>query len=168
MQPNLRVRGRSAGGRLFDGDIWISTWRVGGGRTLARELWYARFGRTLARELWYARFGRTLARELWYARFGRTLARELWYARFGRTLACESCQCAGMVPRDGPVGVARAGDGPGRAAVAVAGQVIGGSQCGRDRPGYGCPAVYSKLRSIQYYRVLNIINLNYILFYNVL
>ena len=36
---------------------------------------------------------------------------------------------------------------------------IGGSQCGRDRPGFGCPAVYSKLRGIQYYRVLNIINL---------
>jgi hypothetical protein len=36
---------------------------------------------------------------------------------------------------------------------------IGGSQCGRDRPGFGCPAVYSKLLGIQYYRVLNIINL---------
>jgi hypothetical protein len=36
---------------------------------------------------------------------------------------------------------------------------ISPSECGRDRPGFGCPAVYSKLRGIQYYRVLNIINL---------
>ncbi len=40
---------------------------------------------------------------------------------------------------------------------------IGPSECGRDRPGFGCPAVYSKLRGIQYYRFLNIINLK---FYN--
>ncbi len=35
---------------------------------------------------------------------------------------------------------------------------IGPSECGRDRPGFGCDAVYKKLRRIQYYRVLNIIN----------
>jgi hypothetical protein len=49
---------------------------------------------------------------------------------------------------------------------------IGGSECGRDRLGFGCPAVYSRLRGIQYYRVLNIINLKiyivFIMFYNVL
>jgi hypothetical protein len=33
-------------------------------------------------------------------------------------------------------------------------QGIGGSQCGRDRPGFGCHAVSEKLRAIQYYRVL--------------
>ncbi len=42
---------------------------------------------------------------------------------------------------------------------------IGGSQCGRDRPGFGCHAVSEKLRAIQYYRVLNIIILK---LYNVL
>jgi hypothetical protein len=36
---------------------------------------------------------------------------------------------------------------------------IGGSECGRDRPGFGGDAVSEKLRRIQYYRVLNIINL---------
>ena len=35
-------------------------------------------------------------------------------------------------------------------------KTIGGSQCGRDRPGFGCHAVSEKLRAIQYYRVLNI------------
>jgi hypothetical protein len=34
---------------------------------------------------------------------------------------------------------------------------IGPSECWRDRPGFGCPAVHSKLWGIQYYRVLNII-----------
>ncbi len=45
---------------------------------------------------------------------------------------------------------------------------IGPSECGRNRPGFGCPTVYSKLRGIQYYRVLNIINLKLYIFYNVL
>ncbi len=31
---------------------------------------------------------------------------------------------------------------------------INGSERGRDRPGFGCPAVYSKLRGIQYYAFL--------------
>jgi hypothetical protein len=31
--------------------------------------------------------------------------------------------------------------------------VINGSKCGRDRPGFGCDAVYQKLRLIQYYKV---------------
>ncbi len=33
------------------------------------------------------------------------------------------------------------------------------SECGRDRSGFGGDTVYKKLRRIQYYRVLNIINL---------
>ncbi len=37
---------------------------------------------------------------------------------------------------------------------------IGPSECGRDRQGFGWHAVSEKLRAIQYYRVLNIINLN--------
>jgi hypothetical protein len=43
--------------------------------------------------------------------------------------------------------------------------IIGGSQCRRDRPGFGCHAVSEKLRAIQYYRVFNIIILK---LYNVL
>ncbi len=39
------------------------------------------------------------------------------------------------------------------------------SECGRGRPGFGGDAVSEKLRRIQYYRVLNIINLK---LYNVL
>ncbi len=44
-------------------------------------------------------------------------------------------------------------------------QHIGPSECGQDRPGFGWFSVSEKLRTIQYYRVLNIINLK---LYNVL
>ncbi len=51
--------------------------------------------------------------------------------------------------------------GPGR------GQCISGSECGRNRPGFGWQAVSQKLPAIQYYRVLNIQVINLKL-YNVL
>ena len=44
-------------------------------------------------------------------------------------------------------------------------RIIGPSECGRDRPGFGWQAVSLKLPAIQYKRVLNIINLK---LYNVL
>ncbi len=44
----------------------------------------------------------------------------------------------------------------------------GPSECGRDRPGFGWHAVSEKLCAIQYYRVLNIINLKLCNVYNVL
>jgi hypothetical protein len=36
---------------------------------------------------------------------------------------------------------------------------INGSECRQDQQGFGCNTVYQKLCCIQYYRVLNIINL---------
>ncbi len=43
------------------------------------------------------------------------------------------------------------------AATAPGLDIINGSECGQDQPGFGCNAVYEKLCSMQYYRVLNII-----------
>jgi hypothetical protein len=57
---------------------------------------------------------------------------------------------AGRVYAGGPQEARAGGPGVGRGG-------INGSGCRRDRPGFGCDAVYQTLRRIQYYRVLNII-----------
>ncbi len=45
---------------------------------------------------------------------------------------------------------------------------IGPSKCGRDRPRFGLDSISPEIGYLKYYRVLNIINLKIIMFYNVL
>jgi hypothetical protein len=45
---------------------------------------------------------------------------------------------------------------------------IDDSECGQDLPRFGRPSIRPEIAGIQYDRVLNIINLNYTMFYNVL
>ncbi len=45
---------------------------------------------------------------------------------------------------------------------------IDDSECGQDRLRFGLPSICPEIAGIQYDRVLDIINLNYIMFYNVL